>query len=298
MHTAKNLTRTNSWPLRQLIYENALELLNRIFDDIDISYMPLKGSYLICTGLAQALPARSMVDIDLLVRKKDFQKAINELTLHPQFRKEPPDPWFFEQPFIFTGGVRPVKLELHCQLNRNERFLLPTEQLFKRGSKQTRVRVLPSAEDALTILICHSLVHSRIGLPESVRGEIRLISSLPYFSWQNFYSLLQSTGIAPFGLALLRKYTTRKDVPIPLPKKYHWADFLFRLMPSRIRHHKLHRLFYRGFIEPFFMRSPAKLVAGWAVRTLVIHPGKKILSPGHRHTTENHHNTTANFQKR
>lgn len=261
-------SKKRAWIFRQLQLGNALRHLDNIFSTFGIPYMPIKGAYLLSASLAGSIPVRTMVDIDLLVQPHHFNETITKLTGHPLFTIGPPDPWFFEQPFTIHNGKHDIQLELHHQLNREERFHLPTVDLFKRGHHRSNVCIHPSAEDALTILICHSLVHSGYGLVKSLWDEIEVLSSDPTFSWSRFFTLFGTTGIEPYGFALLRQYASRKQTDIPVPSKYRWADILFKGMPERDDFRTRKRFLYRGFIEPLFTKAPIHLMGGWIGRTI------------------------------
>lgn len=73
------------WQIRQVVYAAVLEALDALFAELHIAYMPIKGAYLICTHLAEQIPAREMIDIDLLVRPAYFKRAIALLSAHPLF---------------------------------------------------------------------------------------------------------------------------------------------------------------------------------------------------------------------
>lgn len=268
MQSVTGISAEKVWIFRQLQYQNALRHLDEILSHASIPYMPIKGAYLICSGLASLIKKRIMVDIDLLVQPQHYEATIRLFSKHPLFERKSPDPWFFEYPFTFTSGKHRIELELHYQLNRNERFHLPTTSLFDRGYPQTATRILPSPEDALIILICHTLVHSGYGLPNSIYDEISAICSLPSFRWSRFCFILKSTGVEPYGFALLRSFMRKKARVLPIPAKHRWADQLFRLTPERQQLHMSHRLFYRGCIEPLFARHPIRLMVGWLLRTV------------------------------
>ena len=257
------------WLVWQLIYENALSHLDTVFASIGTRYMPIKGAYLLCAGLAPLIPARVMVDIDLLVLPEDFRPTVDRLGEHPLFTRCAPDPWHFEQAFLFANGAHTIKIELHCQLNREERFRLPAGGLFARGVAKTAVCMLPSAEDALVIFLCHTLVHSGFGFPASTGREIEVLIGQKGFSWERCRELIGQTGIEPYCFALLRHFARAACIaPATLSSRHRWADLFFRTVPVRDRFTRLQQVLYRGFVGPFFARSPVKLMAGWAWRRL------------------------------
>ena len=141
--------RRRRWMVRQMVYRDVLDALDRIFFGQAIEYMPVKGAYLLCSGLAGKMTVREMIDIDLLVHPTDFTRTVASFSTHPCFTREPPDPWSFEQSFLFRHGNHTVRFELHSALNRAERFVLDVGAMFDRAHLQTSVRRIMSVEDAL-----------------------------------------------------------------------------------------------------------------------------------------------------
>ena len=254
------------WVALQLLYDDALQGLDEVFESIGVPYMPMKGSYLICAGIAHKISARHMADMDILVHPEDYQKTISLLSNHPHFEIRYPDPWFFEQAFFYIRGERKFNVELHCQLNRRERFRLPAQELFTRGYAQTKVRWLPSAEDSLVILICHTLVHIANGIKDCVNEEMEVLINQETFSWKVFLGIMESTGIMPFATALIKRcYFKKRSIENVTLKNYWWADLMLSLVPKR-RRAGVYRVVYRAFAELFFVKDPLRLSCGWLFR--------------------------------
>lgn len=254
------------WQIRQVVYASVLEALDVLFAELHIDYMPIKGAYLICTHLAELISAREMIDIDLLVRPTDFKRAIALLSAHPLFEREPADPWFFEQSFMFTHGNHRIHFELHSQLNRSERFLLDTDTLFDCAHKQTAWRVISPPEDALLVLVCHALVHLVDGIREQVCEEARLLSIQEGFSWRRFRSRLAATEIEPFCRALLYKAGVQPvlvDKPMKLFRPVLWARMLIAVKTPG-RYAGIRTMVYRLCVELAFVRRPWLLLVGYA----------------------------------
>ncbi|MBN1578961.1 MAG: nucleotidyltransferase family protein [Chitinispirillaceae bacterium] len=254
------------WKVRQVVYGEVLDSLDRIFSGWAIEYMPIKGAHLICTGLAGRIEAREMDDIDLLVRPSDFLRAIELFSSHPLFTREPPDPWHFEQSFLYRYGNHPIHFELHRALNRPERFTLESDALFNRSHRQTAARRVMSAEDALVVLIAHTLVHLVDGIREQVYDEAALLLQEPKFTFKQFSALLDATGIGRFGRALLTITARRKGAPLPvLFLAPAWAVALLAVRTPR-RYRGIATALYRGFVETVFVKKPASLLIGYARR--------------------------------
>jgi hypothetical protein len=195
------LSPAESWAVRQMVFAGVLDELDREFALLRLPYMPIKGAWLICAGIADKLPDRNMLDIDLLVRPADFDKVTEHFLHHPRAAPRK-NYWPFESSFYF--GESRVYVEIHRQLNYPERFLLPPETLFARASPSTGMRCLLLPDDALLVLACHALVHIGIGLPATIFDEIRLIAGQPGFSWERFWKNADATGIGGFVRLLIR----------------------------------------------------------------------------------------------
>ena len=247
------------WCIRQLVYSEVLEALDGIFTSLSVEYLPIKGAYLICSGLALKIVSREMIDLDLLVRETDYKQTVKLLSEHPRITCEPPDPWPFEQSFIFHHGNHPIRFELHYALNRSERFTLDTEEVFARSVKQTNSRRLMCIEDALTILICHTLVHLIDGITQQVFDEIRVLVSEPSFSWERFTAQFSETGIKRFGIALLRLYGEQGMV---IPHYINGSGLSMGLLKIKSpgRKKNVLSLLFRAIVELYFVRNPAGLL--------------------------------------
>ncbi len=70
-----DITPARQWVLNQIFYEEALKEIDEHFQKMQMSYMPIKGAYLICTGLAEKMENRFISDIDILVREKDMAEV-------------------------------------------------------------------------------------------------------------------------------------------------------------------------------------------------------------------------------
>jgi len=254
---------TKQWVVRQLVYADALSELDKVFSALGIEYIPLKGAHLICTGLAEKMSTRIMNDIDILVRPADFDKTIQLLANIPDFTKKDPDPWSFEQSFAFHIKGIDIPLEIHKALNRPERFHLPAEDLFRRATSHTLVRKIMSPEDALAVLICHTLVHLVDGIKEQVFEEIGVLSAASRFTWEQFRSILKTTGIRRFGYALLWKWnvTQKAKIPVTLQSRF-WSNVLFSTKPPGY-FNGLKSYFYRGTIELLFVKQPLAMAVGY-----------------------------------
>ncbi len=156
------ITPARQWALTQIIYEDALNEIDKHFNELQIPYMPIKGAYLICTGLAQQLETRTISDIDILVQEEhmkivsDYFKQLSNTTILIYYT----DNYRPTETIVsYTIGNVTLCLEIHNQLNLPERFLLPTEKMFADSIGDSTIKRLLSPEDSLLLFLCHHQSH-------------------------------------------------------------------------------------------------------------------------------------------
>lgn len=195
------ITPAKKWALTQIFYQDVLNEIDTHFHNLNIKYMPIKGAYLICSGLAEKMKDRRISDIDILIQGKDMQKSsdyfINlentELKVYYKDNYRPTETIFY----YLLGGVK-ICIEIHSLLNYPERFILPTSELFTRSIDTNDVMHLPSPEDGLLIFLCHLQSHISFEFRENNMEEINIIASQNGFNWKTFWSRCPSTGIEAF----------------------------------------------------------------------------------------------------
>ncbi len=247
------------WRARQAVYGEVLDALDRVFACIPVEYMPLKGAHLICSGIAEKMASREMIDIDLLVRPSVFEDTLEFLSSHGSLIRLPPDPWSFEQPFVYLHGRHRVRFELHSGLNRPERFFLDVDAMFDRAALQTSVRRIMTPEDALLILICHTLVHLVDGIRDQVYEEALLLSGESAFSWERFSAVLRSSGIERFAKALLTLAGRKAGLMLPHQFKADPIGIALLSIKSPRRGRGVLTLLFRCLIELSFVKSPLSM---------------------------------------
>ena len=247
------------WKFLQVLYAEVLHELEAHFLAINVPYMPIKGAYLICRGLASKMRFRRMDDIDVLVKQNDFETVCSYFSNLPQgtFLKHK---WYFEKEFSYSLGTFKCHLEIHFLINYPARFRLPTELLFMRAFPESNcTRVLPCAEDALLILLCHAFVHISFELRETLFEEINLLSEIEGFSWDLFWKYAVSTGIEQFIRMVLCIYSRTMKKPIPLPYAS-MAGILLRPFLEPKRYSQLPVLVRKLLFEFPFARNPWRLI--------------------------------------
>jgi hypothetical protein len=247
-----------AWVFRQLLYAEVLRRLDNHFTELKIRYMPVKGAYLIASGLAEKMTIRRMDDIDILILSADFKKTVDYFKGLNTVRFED-NYWPFEASFHFQWGKTSAFVELHCLLNYPERFTLPVETLFSRSIESKGMRVLPCPEDSLIIFLCHMFVHIAFEIRETVFDEIEVLCSRNGFSWERFWELSLPTGLGPFFYYVLRLFEKRKNRRVMLRKPGMFAVLCSRMIGME-EYQKMPRLLRRLVLEIPFARNPLGLM--------------------------------------
>jgi hypothetical protein len=256
-----------SWALQQLLYAEVLRRLDTLFTELSIKYMPIKGAYLIARGLAAAMPSRKMADIDILLLPMNFAQA-SDYFRHLDCVRVSENYWPFETSFFFRLGSNNAYVELHSQLNFPQRFLLPATDLFARALPAGGQRVLPSAEDALLILICHALVHIAVEFRETVFPEISCLCGQEDFSWERFWKLAEGTGIKGFIGCVLSRYAQETGAHMIVPEVSAASAYskFSGLLLKREVYGAMPALLRKLLLEIPFVRDPLWLIWHKAVR--------------------------------
>jgi hypothetical protein len=248
-----------NWKYLQIFYGEVLREIDIHFASLDVAYMPIKGAYLICSGLAEKIPYRRMDDIDILVKEDDFEKVCEYFSKLPnvKFFKHK---WYFEKEFSYSLGAVECHLEIHWLLNFPARFILSPSTIFTRAIHQnSSIRLLPCPEDALLILVCHAFVHIAFELRETLFEEIFLLSSQKGFSWETFWEYAHSTGIERFIRLLLWRYCIEKSTNIKAPRHIGFTALL-RPFISKKWYARLPFLVRKALFEIPFARNPWWLI--------------------------------------
>ena len=245
------------WQALQLIYGMALEDLSVLFSKRNLTFMPVKGAYLILTGNAEKIPDRKMVDIDLLIPEKMFDTTCDWFASLPGVT-ENPEYWSYERMFVFMCSGFPLYVELHRHINSPARFLMDTEAVFSRGSKLNDACILPDPIDASVMYVCHMLVHVIKGFDEQVYREMEVYIHQEGFCWDIFWQRARGTGITGFIWLAVRKCSrvVNAAFQVPPPPSL-YAAFIdkFDLFMRSER-----PLFRRAFFEMPFVRNPGILL--------------------------------------
>jgi len=245
------------WKIKQVLFSQILDELDSHFTAMNIRYMPIKGAYLVKTGLASKLNSRRIDDIDILVEEKEFSAACRYFTdnrrvdfLH--------DSWAFERQFIYHSGAGKVLFELAWLINCRERFILESRDLFGRSIETGTFCVLPDPVDALLIHVCHTLVHIADDWRETNFDEMHILSQAPGFSWDEFWNRARTTGILAYIAFIMGEYKHRFNPALHSPKtgvRAAMARVLFKhRMAARLS------MLRRFILEIIFARDPLKLV--------------------------------------
>ena len=204
------------WVALQIVYGGALAEIERLFASGGYCFMPIKGAYLIRSGLAASIENRRMRDIDLLLPDDRYREAcdwfesLSEVRICPRY-------WDFERPVAFEWNRHSIYVELHRLVNSPDRFLLSNLELFDRARIVSESCRFPDPVDALLIHICHKLLHVIDGFELQFYREIDLYARQEGFSWDVFWERAGKTGITAFIWLVVHKCNTLLDTGFQLP---------------------------------------------------------------------------------
>lgn len=204
------------WTMLQMVYGKVLADLERTFASKGYRFMPIKGAYLIRTGLASRIADRKMRDIDLMVPEDQYSEIAEWFE---SFDNVTPlsNCWDFERRVTWNDGGRPVQVELHRLLNSPSRFYLSNTRLFRDGIQMSGSCIVPDPTDALLIHVCHKLLHIIDGFEEQFYREIDIYVQQDGFSWPLFWTRARETEIMAFIWLVLQKCNTLCGAGYTLP---------------------------------------------------------------------------------
>jgi hypothetical protein len=276
MSTEKKVDTDTAWVFKQFLFEEVLCDLDNHFQRLNVDYMPIKGAYLICAGLARQIRSRTMVDIDILVRENDFKAVVSHFRSIPNISIAEGS-WpvnkkgsRFEVTFYMPCNDHMVMVDIHNFINLRQRFILSPEMLFARGKKQG-LRTLPCAEDALAICLCHGLSHAGHFFSDALFDDVVVLTDAS-INWGKFWDIAASTDVEAFMYYVLKKFERKGRVPpIPVPKKtlkFAYADVLLKFSGDRDLG-ILPRILRRIVIELPFCRDPAGLLLNKCIKRCI-----------------------------
>ncbi|MBN1757878.1 MAG: nucleotidyltransferase family protein [Chitinispirillaceae bacterium] len=216
------------WVALQIVYGEALAEIERLFASRGYCFMPIKGAYLIRSGLATTIASRCMRDIDLLLPEDRYSEICDWFESLPDVRRCP-QYWDFERPVAFDWNRHSIYVELHRLVNTPNRFLLPNRQLFTHGNVVSESCRFPDPVDALLIHICHKLLHVIDGFELQFYREIPLYVQQEDFCWEVFWDRAGKTEIPAFIWLVIHKCNLLLHTKYYLPAAPSvYASFLAR----------------------------------------------------------------------
>ena len=256
------LTKTAKWVITQSLLLEIIVELENLFNKIGVDIMPIKGAYLIRSGLGDRMRTRKITDIDILVKPKDLEVTTDALSKisncklikHYKDNSRPTES-------IFEYSLNDFKftVEIMSIINSEDRFLLPAEKLFDRGELQGKTLYFPSSEDALLIMICHLQSHIPFEFRDTNFDEIKVFTEVEDFNWDNFWKYANYTGMGAFNYFILKLYNRETNSNIKFSKRYIYSDLLLRFFTLK-RYYKMSELMRRLFLDLPFVRKPIRLV--------------------------------------
>lgn len=262
------LTARRHWGFTQLIFAEALAEINRVLTAAGIAYMPLKGAYLIESGLATAMKERGMCDIDILVAPEDFDRAMGSFGV-TGYAPVVDNDLLLHRHFDLSAAGTTVDVELHYRIRPECSCVLPAADLFQRGRPAKGTMVLPSAEDGLAITILHQLNDLPFWPPDQALRDIEVQVSSFEIDWAKFWEIAESTGTAAFIFLLLRHYGKLPDSAFRVSTNGLMFQYAERLVKWRFfeNYRRIPFVFRRTLVEFPFMKSPGvyllRKLASW-----------------------------------
>jgi len=160
---------------RFVAIRDSVARIARILAPAAIEVAPLKGALLI-VGYAKEPQARTVGDIDLLVRDERFEEAVAILKAHGA--REPIENPDGRTSTLELRGV-PFPIDLHRRLCRHALYGLDETAMLDRSHRDEEtfgeaVRVL-APEDSFAHAIAHHAGGRPLGAPERLRGDVAII---------------------------------------------------------------------------------------------------------------------------
>lgn len=251
-----------TWIVKQILFQEILEELDKHFTLLQIRYMPIKGAYLIATGIAGRMKNRLMSDIDILIEEKnmhrtaDYFSSLQNVSLMKKYTENYRQT---ETIMLYDAGSFKVCVEIHCALNIPERFFLPVTALFSHATQSKRYRYTPCSADALLICICHMQSHVPFEFRDTSFEEIDCIASQDDFSWEFFRERSRSTGIEAFIYFILILYSRKYYKSIHIQGNYWYARILASFF-SLTLYDKMPIFLRRITLDIPFVRKPFHLL--------------------------------------
>ncbi len=243
------------WAIQQLIVEKSLEDIHAVFRDGAIQYMPIKGAFLVGQGLASKITKRRMNDIDILVPKKDYKKAIDFLQRDKRFVKQRADSSHFHSTLSYAIADTHIRLEVHHSFNDPLKYVLPSEDLFARCRRVDSALCMPTLEDALLMAMCHALSHIGVYLTEQLFIDMDAIIAEKTFCWQLFWEYAKKTRAASWACFMAALYEKERGVSVTRPH----CGLYVQLLSRRVSVQAVNRMpgvLRRLILEAPFVKRP------------------------------------------
>lgn len=219
------ITKNKKHQIKQVLYKEVVNKLERCFNDLSVSFMPINGTYLFYAGKADWVGSSKLFsNIEIVVEKKNFIK-LNDYLNRINIAVKTAD---IKHKSVYTfsiDGFDVIRVDIYNAVNFPNNFKMSAEELFNRGIKREKYNLLfPSCEDVLLLLFCKSFHFIDQFLDYTLFNAIRFITSSSGFSWKKFWSLAQKNKIEKCSLFLLKLYkkNTKEQVPYLKASFYPW----------------------------------------------------------------------------
>lgn len=256
------VSQNGKWAITQIILLEILEELEKEFNKINVDFMPIKGAYLISTGLSGQLENRKISDLDILVRLEDLDAASKHFAKLPQCKLIV---WYEdnyrpnESVFKYKYNDITYTIEIMNSINSDSRFLLPSFDLFKRSSMIRKNLYYPSVEDSLIIHICHLQSHIPFEFRETNVREALILIKQDTFNWDLFWKSVENTGMKRFFIFFLG-FCNKSSKEFVIPKNRYYFTRLTSSWFTLARYNRMPSFLKRIFLDIPFTRKPFELI--------------------------------------
>ncbi len=157
---------TSATVIQNMMKEKKLAQFIRELKKFGITrFVPIKGIYLLQTIYKETPGIRGMGDVDLILDKKDYYKAISlfEKNSFPHFKYSPKRIFHHIRFYEYKVSVEKDLIELHHKLSVVNFFQIPWEKIGKTDFSTAKLYgeelLLPSLEEEFLISLVHSFFH-------------------------------------------------------------------------------------------------------------------------------------------
>jgi len=199
--------------IRQYIYNEVMEKLEKCFRDLSVAYMPIHSAYSDCADFLPRSNATPLLNsIEIVLEKNNYNKVIHYLDGLPVASKTVLLDYKCAYDF-FLEAVNVMRVDIYNTIPFPGGYVIKSEELFSHGIKRNESNlILPSPEHALMFLICRFYHYSDQFSNPARCAMVQEIASSNGFSWNRLWDLAGKTGMKRYLFYFLKVFKTAQDV--------------------------------------------------------------------------------------